>query len=192
MELYLKLFWVFLKIGMFAFGGGYGMIPVMKQEVVNQGWLTEDQFLDIVGLSESTPGPIAVNMATYVGTNLAGFWGGLLATVGAILPAFLIIYFIAKIMQKFADNKYIAAFLAGVKPVVVGFIVAVGITMILKNIKVISGGAITLPNFDVRALIISAIVAIIAILPKELFKKKVPTALTIVISAVLGMIIYGI
>lgn len=192
MELYLKLFWVFLKIGTFAFGGGYGMIPVMKQEVVNQGWLTEDQFLDIVGLSESTPGPIAVNMATYVGTNLAGFWGGLLATIGAILPAFLIIYFIAKIMQKFADNKYIAAFLAGVKPVVVGFIVAVGITMILKNLKVISGGAITLPDFDVRALIISAIVAIIAILPKELFKKKVPTALTIVISAVLGMIIYGI
>lgn len=192
MNIYLKLFWVFLKIGTFAFGGGYGMIPVMKQEVVNQGWLTEDAFLDIVGLSESTPGPIAVNMATYVGTTLAGFWGGLIATIGAILPAFLIIYFIAKIMQKFADNKYISSFLSGVKPVVVGFIVAVGITMILKNLKVMSGGTFTLPDFDVRALIISAIVAAIAIIPKEFFKKKIPTAVTILISAALGMIIYAI
>lgn len=192
MNVYLQLFWVFLKIGTFAFGGGYGMIPVMKQEVVNQGWLTEDAFLDIVGLSESTPGPIAVNMATYVGTSLAGFWGGMIATIGAILPAFLIIYFIAKIMQKFAENKYIASFLAGVKPVVVGFIVAVGITMILKNLKVISGGTFTIPDFDVRALIISLIVAAIAVIPKEFFKKKVPTALTIVISAALGIIIYAI
>lgn len=192
MNIYLKLFWVFLKIGTFAFGGGYGMIPVMKQEVVNQGWLTEDAFLDIVGLSESTPGPIAVNMATYVGTTLAGFWGGLIATIGAILPAFLIIYFIAKIMQKFADNKYISSFLSGVKPVVVGFIVAVGITMILKNLKVMSGGTFTLPDFDVKALIISAIVAAIAIIPKEFFKKKIPTAVTILISAALGMIIYAI
>lgn len=192
MNVYLQLFWVFLKIGTFAFGGGYGMIPVMKQEVVNQGWLTEDAFLDIVGLSESTPGPIAVNMATYVGTTLAGFWGGLIATIGAILPAFLIIYFIAKIMQKFAENKYISSFLAGVKPVVVGFIVAVGITMILKNLKVISGGTFTIPDFDTRALIISLIVAAIAVIPKEFFKKKVPTALTIVISAALGIIIYAI
>ncbi len=192
MNIYLKLFWVFLKIGTFAFGGGYGMIPVMKQEVVNQGWLTEDAFLDIVGLSESTPGPIAVNMATYVGTTMAGFWGGLIATIGAILPAFLIIYFIAKIMQKFADNKYIASFLAGVKPVVVGFIVAVGITMILKNLKVISGGTFTIPDFDVRALIISAIVACIAIIPKEAFNKKVPTVVTILISAALGIVVYAI
>lgn len=192
MNIYLQLFWVFLKIGTFAFGGGYGMIPVMKQEVVNQGWLTEDAFLDIVGLSESTPGPIAVNMATYVGTTLAGFWGGLIATIGAILPASLIIYFIAKIMQKFAENKYIASFLTGVKPVVVGFIVAVGITMVLKNLKVISGGTFTIPDFDARALIISLIVAAISVIPKEFFKKKVPTVLTIVISAALGIIIYAI
>lgn len=188
---FLQLFWVFLKIGLFSFGGGYGMIPVMKQEVVSLGWLTESEFLDIIGLSESTPGPIAVNLATYVGAYMGGFWGSILATFAVVLPAFLIMFFIVKILQKFSDNKYVSSFLSGVKPVVVGLILAVGITLILKSMKVLANNAISFLQIDYKSLIISAIIAIIIVAPK-FFKKKTPPALTILISAVLGMVIYAI
>ena len=95
--IYLKLFLTFLEIGAFSFGGGYGMIAVIKESVVQNGWLTESEFLNFVAVSESTPGPLAVNMATFVGSSQAGFLGALLSTIGVILPSFLIILLIVSL-----------------------------------------------------------------------------------------------
>ena len=98
--IYLKLFFAFLKIGTFSFGGGYGMISLIRETVLENGWLEEKELLDFIAVSESTPGPLAVNMATFIGTSQAGLAGGLVATIGVVLPAFFIILFIAAILKK--------------------------------------------------------------------------------------------
>lgn len=188
----LELFFTFLKIGAFAFGGGYGMIPVMKQEVLLKGWLTESQFLDIVGISESTPGPIAVNMSTYIGTEIAGVLGAIICTFAVVLPAFLIMYFVAKVLEKFANNKYVSAFLDGIKPVVIGFILAVGITLLLKVLSVVVVAPVGFGAIDLKGVIIAVAVALIIVIPKRIFHKKTPPVLTILSSALLGIIAYGL
>ena len=97
--IYLKLFLTFLKIGAFTFGGGYAMIPLIRDECLKSGWLTEDELLNFIAISESTPGPIAINMATFVGSSQAGFWGSFLATLGVVLPSFVIILLIASLVK---------------------------------------------------------------------------------------------
>lgn len=188
----LELFLTFLKIGAFAFGGGYGMIPVMKQEVLLKGWLTESQFLDIVGISESTPGPIAVNMSTYIGTEIAGVLGAIICTFAVILPAFLIIYLVAKVLEKFSSNKYVSAFLDGIKPVVIGFILAVGITLLLKVLSIVVVSPVGLGSVDLKGIIIAVVITCIIAIPKYVFKKKTPPIITIMSSAILGIIAYGL
>jgi len=188
----LELFFTFLKIGAFAFGGGYGMIPVMKQEVLLKGWLTESQFLDIVGISESTPGPIAVNMSTYIGTEIAGVLGAIICTFAVVLPAFLIIYFVAKVLEKFANNKYVSAFLDGIKPVVIGFILAVGITLLLKVLSIVVVDPVGFGSVDLKGVIIAVVITCIIAIPKYVFKKKTPPIITIISSALLGIIAYGL
>ena len=93
--IYLKLFLIFLEIGAVSFGGGYGMISIIREKVLTFGWLSEDEFVNFIAVSESTPGPLAVNMATFVGSSQAGFIGGLIATLGVVLPSFVIIFIIA-------------------------------------------------------------------------------------------------
>ena len=109
--IFLELFLSFFKVGLFCFGGGYGMLPLMEETVVSNGWLTTAQFYDFVGVCESTPGPIAVNMATYVGAETAGPLGSVVATLGTVLPAFFIILIIASILKNFTENKYFKGFL---------------------------------------------------------------------------------
>ena len=101
--IYLLLFLEFLKIGLFTFGGGYAMIPLIRETVVARMWLTENEFYDFIGICESTPGPIAINMATYVGSTQAGFLGAVCATIGVILPSFIIIILIASILKHFTN-----------------------------------------------------------------------------------------
>ena len=124
-----ELFWVFFLIGAFTFGGGYAMIAMIQQQVVSRGWMETQQIIDFVAIAESTPGPIAVNMATFVGTQMGGFWGAVCATLGVVLPSFLVILIIARCYQAFRRSKWVQAVMSGLKPAVVGLIASALLTV---------------------------------------------------------------
>ena len=118
----LKLFLSFFKIGAFTFGGGYAMIAMIQAEAERQGWLTKEELVDFVAMSESTPGPLAVNMATFVGSRTGGVLGGICATLGVVLPSFIIILIVAKCYEKFKSSKTVNGAMSGLKPAVIGMI----------------------------------------------------------------------
>ena len=120
----LKLYITFFKIGLFTFGGGYAMLPLIQQEMIQHGWLTAEQFMDIVAVSQMTPGAIAINNATFIGFKLAGVPGVLATTLGVISPSLMIVLIIAAIFNKFADNKFVQRAWSGIRPAVVGLILA--------------------------------------------------------------------
>lgn len=125
----IKLFLAFLKIGAFTFGGGYAMIAMIQAEAERQGWLTQEELVDFVALSESTPGPLAVNMATFVGIRTGGILGAIIATLGIVLPSFIIILIIAKCFEKYKKSKAVGGIMSGLKPAVVGMIGAAFISV---------------------------------------------------------------
>lgn len=116
------LFSIFFKIGIFSFGGGYAMLPLIYQEIKTLGLISTKEFSDIVALSQMTPGPIAVNAATYIGYKSAAFWGATFATLGVTLPSFIIILIIDAAFTKFQANKIVKAIIAGIRPATVGMI----------------------------------------------------------------------
>ena len=120
--IYLELFWTFFTIGAFTFGGGYAMLPLIQIEVVNKGWLTNDAVANFVAVSESTPGPFAINMATYVGSEMGGVLGSACATLGVVLPSFIIILIVAKCYDRFKQSKLVKGAMSGLKPAVIGMI----------------------------------------------------------------------
>ncbi len=127
----LQLFWSFVQIGLFSFGGGMAAIPLISdQVVVNHGWLTMTAFTDLVTISEMTPGPIAVNAATFVGLQLAGIPGALVATAGCILPACVIVSILAYLYQKYGDMEYIRGTLSGLRPAVIALIASAGLSIL--------------------------------------------------------------
>ena len=130
----LDLFLTFLLIGAVSFGGGYGMISLVREQVLAHGWLTESEFLDMIAVSESTPGPLAVNMATFIGSSQAGFPGALVATLGVVLPAFLIILLIAAVLKNLLRYRGVEAFLSGVRPTVVGLILGTAVVLGLATL----------------------------------------------------------
>ena len=135
MKKYITLFLSFLKIGAFSFGGGYAMIPLIENEfVTKRQWVTRDEFLDMTAIAESTPGPIAVNSATYIGFKLGGFFGALLSTFAVCLPSFVIIYIISLFLDKFLSLTYVAYAFKGIQVCVVYLIISAGIR-ILKTIE---------------------------------------------------------
>ena len=184
----LDLFLGFLKVGCFAFGGAYGAIPLIRDVVMSYGWLSDEMLTYMIAVSESTPGPIMVNLATYVGSSQAGFFGALLATLAVVLPSFLIILLVTALLKTALKNKYVQAILRGLKPCVIGIVLATGIYMVIGNCLRTAGNA----WIDLRALIITAILAGSMLGYKHLTKKKLSPILLIVISAVAGMIVYGI
>ncbi len=127
--IYLKLFLTFLKIGAFTFGGGYAMLPLMADEVAANEWMTPDELVNFIAVSESTPGVLAINAATYIGAEVGGFWGAVLATLGVIVPSFVIILIVARFLMKFSTNKYVVSVLTHLKPAVVGLIGSAVITL---------------------------------------------------------------
>lgn len=181
-----ELLLTFFKIGLFTFGGGYAMIPLIIEEVIAKDWMTAEQLLDFIAIAESTPGPFAINIATFVGFTQSGVLGSIFATLGVILPSFIIILIIVKAFNRFATNKYVIGFLKGVKPVVVGVIFAVAITFILKSVFGIS--ILDLGEIDFRwsTIIIFTVVFIMT----KIFKKIHPIYIVLV-SGALGLIIYG-
>lgn len=189
--IYLELFFNFFKIGLVSFGGGYGMISLIRETVLSYGWLTEEGLLDFIAVAESTPGPIAVNMATFVGSSQAGFTGALLATLGIVLPSFVIILIVAAVMKNVMRLAGVKAALGGIRPAVVGLIFATFVTMFLSTvfgIKTVGSGV----AFDWKGLVIFAIICAAAFAYYMLRKKSPSPILSIVLSGVLGILMYGL
>lgn len=189
--IYLQLFLTFFEIGLFTFGGGYAMISLIREKALAFGWLSEEELLNMIAVSESTPGPIAVNMATFVGSAEGGFLGSLVATLGVILPSFIIILLISALIRNFLKYKGVQAFLSGVRPCVIAMILATAITMALGtllNFTTLSGGIMP----DIKAIIILAILVLVALVFKKIRKKKPSPILMILISAGLGMLLYSL
>ena len=189
--IYLKLFLTFFEIGLFTFGGGYAMISLIRDKALAFGWLTEEELLNMIAVSESTPGPIAVNMATFVGSTQGGVLGSLVATLGVVLPSFIIILLVCAVIRNFLQYKGVQAFLKGVRPCVVALILATAVTMALSTLfhftTLTSGFA---P--DVRGIIIMAILVAVSLIFNKIKKKKPSPILMILISAGLGMLFYSI
>ena len=128
--IYLQLFWEFLKIGLFAVGGGMATLPFLQDLSEKTGWYSQALITDMIAISESTPGPIGINMATYVGCNVAGFLGGVVATMGEILPAIVIVVTVSRYLEKFRGSKLVDAAFYGLRPAVTGLIAAAGISVV--------------------------------------------------------------
>lgn len=184
----LELFLTFLKIGAVSFGGGYGMISLVREEALAHAWLTQEEFINMIAVAESTPGPIAINMATFIGSQEYGILGSALATFGVVLPAFTIILIISALIKNFIKYKGVQAFLSGVQPCVVALILSTALTMMLSSLFGFEeiGSAL---EFNIVGIIVLPIIVLIAFLFKKWKKKKISPILLIVISAAMGMIL---
>ena len=185
--IYLDLFIGFLKVGFFAFGGAYGAIPLIRDVVLDYGWLTDETLAYMIAVSESTPGPVMLNLATYVGSSQAGILGSALATTAVTLPSYAAILGIMCLMQNFMKNKYVQAVLRGLKPCVIGIVLATGLFMVVNNCL-----SHTPDIVDVRSLIMTLLLAGIVFGYKKWKKEKFPPLMLIAVSAVFGIIVYGI
>lgn len=184
--IYLELLLGFLKVGCFTFGGAYSAIPLIRDVVLSYGWLSDEELSYMIAVSESTPGPIMVNLATYVGSSQAGFWGAALATLAVVLPSFFVILLVMNLLKGILKSKYTQAVLQGLKPCMIGIILATGAYMTLHNCFPLVQGAIV----DFRALIIVVLLAGCMSMYCILKKKKLSPILLIIASAVLGILIY--
>ena len=185
--IYLDLFLGFLKVGLFAFGGAYGAIPLIRDVVLSYGWLSDEALSYMIAVSESTPGPIMVNLATYVGSTEAGFLGALVATLAVVLPSFIIILLITALLKNAFKNKYVQAVLRGLKPSVIGIVLAMGVYMLVKNCLMEDTF-----KMNIRAIIITVVLGIAAVIYKYFAKKKMSPIIMILISSLLGMFVYAI
>ncbi len=186
----IELFAVFFRIGLFTFGGGYGMIPLVQQEVLSHGWLDADALYRFIGVCESTPGPIAVNMATFVGSGQAGLAGAACATAGVVLPALLVMLLIAAVLRGFRENRFVRAAMAGIRPVVAGMIAATGLWLAVRcALPGIAGGDGIAPDW--RQLAIGALLVAAAFAWTRVLKRRFSPIRLILLSAACGILLYG-
>ena len=176
----------FLKIGAFSFGGGYVAIPLIMDTVLARGWLDDTQLLNLLGISESTPGPIMVNAATVIGYGQGGIIGAALATLGVILPAFLIMLFVPRIRERLRGNRVLRPAMQGIKPCVAGVICAAGAQLALELFLPAGFGQAV----DLRAVLLFAGLAACLPLYRKLFRKQMSPILLIVLAAVLGIALF--
>ena len=186
--IYLDLFLGFLKVGCFAFGGAYGAIPLIRDVVMSYGWLSDEMLTYMIAVSESTPGPIMVNLVTYIGSSQAGFLGAVIATLAVVLPSFLIILLVTALLKTALKNKYVQAVLRGLKPCVIGIVLATGIYMVLGNCF----GTVSAIKVNLQAIIITALLVASMFGYKHFAKKKLSPILLIIISAVTGIVVYAV
>ncbi len=180
--IYLELLWTFLKIGAFTFGGGYAMLPLMQEEVMTHGWMDARSLIDFIAVSEISPGPFAVNIATYVGAETGGIAGSFCATLGVVLPSFIIILIIAKCFEKFKKSKIIKGCMSGLKPAVVGLIGAAAISAALTVFAPKGLRLSVLCDLSFYATVTVFLISVV------LSFKKVHPILIICISALLGIV----
>ena len=189
MMLLLRLFWEFFKTGLFAVGGGMATLPFLYNISDSTGWFTHAQLADMVAVSESTPGPIGVNMATYVGFTTAGIPGAVIATVGLVTPSVIIILLIARVLASFRQNKYVDAAFYGLRPCSVGLIAAAGLLVVkiaLFDFDLFHQTGRLLDVFNVKALILAAVLLFLTRGVKQL--KKLHPVVFIAASAVIGIV----
>ena len=171
------LFLTFFRIGLFTFGGGYAMLPLIRAQVLAHGWMTEADLIDFIAVSESTPGPLAVNISTYVGRVTAGLPGAACATLGVVLPSFLVILLVARCYARFRKSPWVEGAMSGLRPAVVGLIAAALISM---------GKSVFLPNGLVLTPALAVSAGIFLLAAALAFKKKSPIAI-IALSAAIGI-----
>ena len=188
--IYLKLFLTFLKIGAVSFGGGYAMISLIRDDCLAHGWLTEGELLNFIAVAESTPGPIAVNMATFVGSSQGGFLGAMLATLGVVLPSFVIILLVATLLSQLLKYAGVQAILKGIRPTIVGMILATALTTALSVFASL-GAMSTIPIINWRVLAIFALICAVWLAWKKWKKAPPSPILLILLSGVLGVIFFG-
>ena len=184
--IYFELFIGFLKVGSFSFGGAYGAIPLIRDVVRSYGWLEDDALACMIAVGESTPGPIMVNLATYVGRSQAGIAGALIATTAVVLPSFVIILLVMTLLRKLLKDPYAQAVLRGLKPCVIGIVLATGAYMILRHCAGASGGRV-----NVAATAMTALLAGIYFGSRKLWKGGLSPIGLIVLSAFFGIAFYG-
>lgn len=180
--IYWELFITFFKIGLFTFGGGYAMLPLIQEEVLAHSWIPMEDLINFIAVSESTPGPFAINMATYVGTQMGGLLGGVCSTLGVVMPSFIIILIVAKIFEQFKKNKFVKGAMSGLKPAAVGLIASAVVSMAL--IVFIPNGFSVVIFTSVEFYISLALFIVMSVLAF----RKVHPILIIVISAVVGIV----
>ena len=187
--IYLDLFIGFLKVGLFSFGGAYGAIPLIRDVVLHYGWMDEETLVNMIAISESTPGPIMVNLATYVGCNKAGVPGGIIATLAVVAPAFLFIILLVTLINRIAGHKkkWMKAAFNGIKPCIIGIILAMGVSMIGKN-------CITpiVKEKDILPTVVTIVLATVYFGFRKIYKKKMSPIVLILIAAFTGIVVYGI
>ena len=189
MSLYLRLFWEFFKTGLFAVGGGMATHPIMYDISDQTGWFTHSMLADMVAVSESTPGPIGVNMATYVGFVTGGVPGAVIATVGLVTPSVIVILLIARVLKAFRENQYVDAGFYGLRPCSIGLIAAAGVLVIklaLFNTELYASTGALLDLFNFKALILAAVLLVATRCIKKL--KGLHPIVFILASAVIGIV----
>ena len=180
-----QLFCSFLQVGTFSFGGAYGAIPLIRDVVQSRGWMGDEALTRMIAVSESTPGPIMVNMATYVGSSQAGLPGAAVATLAVVLPSFVIILLVMIALRHLMEHPVFQAVLRGVKPCVIGIILATGTQLVLGNL--LPEGAV-----DGKALLLTILLSAVLLVSRKVTAKGIQPIGLIVLSAVMGMIVYGI
>jgi chromate transporter len=188
--IYLQLFFTFLKVGAFAFGGGCAMLSLIGDSVLSYGWMNETELLNFVGVEPVIPGPIAVNMATYVGYEQGGFLGALLATIGVVLPSFIIILIVAAFIKNLLKFPAVKTFIMSMRPALGGLIASVAVTMALTVFFGIDTIKTTAFTFDWRTLAVLAVVILIPLVWSRYKKKEFSSILLVIISGVLGMLLF--
>ena len=184
MNTLLSLFLGFLYVGCFSFGGAYAAIPLIRDVVLEYGWINDEALSYMIAISESTPGPIMVNLATYIGTSQAGVLGALVATFAVVLPAFFIIIIIMALLKNSLENKYIQAILGGMKPSIIGIIMGIGLYMILQNCKMFKN----INDIDIKSVIMTVVLLAIYYGSRKVLKKGLTPIKLIIISALVGII----
>lgn len=180
--IYLKLFLTFFKIGLFTFGGGYAMLPLIQAEVLENEWMTNTEIMNFVAVSESTPGPFAINMATFVGTETGGIFGAFCSTLGVVMPSFIVILLVATFYEKFKKNKVVAGCMTGLRPAAIGLIASAALSL---AITAFFADGVSIAVFKNVEFYISAVVCIVMTV---LALKKVHPIKIITASAVVGIV----
>ncbi len=186
--IFLDLLVGFLKVGLFAFGGAYGAIPLIRDVVLAYGWLDDEMLTYMIAVSESTPGPIMVNLATYVGSSQAGFPGAVIATVAVVLPSIIIILLITILLKRVLKNPYVQAVLQGMKPCMIGIILATGSYMTVRCCI----GDPHAVSIDLTAIIMTAVLSAVYFGSRRILKTGISPVTLIGISALAGIVVYGI
>ena len=185
--IYLDLLIGFLEVGFFSFGGAYAAIPLIREVVLAHGWMDEEMVAYMIAISESTPGPIMVNMATYVGSVKGGIPGALIATTAVVFPAFLIILLIMVLLKKALQNKYVKAALGGLKLCIIGIILSTGIMMMIRNCNIFLKA-----KPDVLTIGLTCFLAAVYFGSRKMVKKGISPIMLICVSALVGVVAYGI